>query len=176
MNLACILRRERGPFRGVLNVPRLNFKRRNWISTSNFGRFTCRCRNLVWKPLISISINSFVVTVLVYINTCVTYKMGTRRVWRYNGNGARRLWLLFMVTEVRQGVLNMTNPGFRHWSRLLWCLMTGFANGAFAGRAHSDISFESSLCRFLFFVSGPLGESCDRFLFFSLNFPEGFYI
>ena len=29
-------------------------------------------------------------------------------------------------------------------------------------------------CRFLFFVLGPLCESWDRFLFFSLNFPEGF--
>ena len=101
----------------------------------NFGRSTCRCRNFVRKPLISISINSFAVTILVYINTHVTCKMSTRWAWRYNGNGARRLWLLFMVTEVRQGFLNMRalagNPSFRHWSPLLWCLMTGFANGYF---------------------------------------------
>ena len=64
----------------------------------------------------------------------------------------------------------------RTWGRLLVTL--AFATGVLFSDVlwpvlQTDILFETSLCRFLFFVFGPLGESWDRFLFFSLNFPEG---
>ena len=83
-----------GPVRGGLYVP-------VWISnvpTSQFRKVHMSLSEFRPKPLISISINSFAVTVLVHINSRVTCKMSIRRVWRYNSNGARRLWLLFMVT------------------------------------------------------------------------------
>ena len=67
------------------------------VSTSQFRKVHMSLSEFRPKPLISISINSFAVTVLTYINTRVTCKMSIRRVWRNNGNSARRLWLLKCV-------------------------------------------------------------------------------
>ena len=69
---------------------------------------------------------------------------------------------MFMVTEVLKGFLNMrvlaANPSFRHWSPLLCCLMTGFADRAFAGGG-LGYSFESSLCRIVTVKANPPNRS-----------------
>ena len=144
----------RGPVRGVLYVLRLNFKR-FYFAISEGSHVAVG----ISSKAIDIDIDKFyAVTVLVYINTCVTCKLSIRRVWRYNGNSARRLWLFFMVTEVRQGVLNTKalagNRSLRHWSPFLCCLMAGFANGPFAGGGIGHFVWILSLS-FSFLCFGP---------------------
>ena len=151
-------------FRQSLNSPSGNRSSTSWSSLNNVSCVLhAWLQDCAWTKIFCCD------------RTCILQycKMSTRLVRKYHGNGTRCLWLLFMVTEeteVRQRVF-WTRGRFAagvHFSVVLWPVL----QTELSLEEASDISFESSLSRFLFFVLGPICESWDRFLFFSLNFPE----
>ena len=158
-----------GPVRGGLYVPSLNFKRFH-VAISEGSHVAVG----ILSKVTDIDIDKFFCCDRACIHPFSRHmQMSIQRVCRYNGGVSGYCsWSLKCVKV------------FWTWGRLQVTLAC--ATGALFSvvlwpvsqtdlllEEESGISFECSLFRFLFFVLGPLCESWERFLVFSLNFPEG---